>query len=88
MTSTVKRVLYRFKVSGHSPFPVDMLRYDRCFPASEHDSGLITSTIRYEHEGSLTVELLTYQEKKYWHPQDGRWRSFGWEVHPVCEEVV
>lgn len=87
--TAVKRVLYRFKVTGNTAFPIDMLRYDRCFPASARDAGLITSAMTYDNNGALTVDLLTYQERKHWMPNSARWKSFQWEVHPSgVEEVV
>ena len=85
----VKRILFKFKVTGNSPFPLDMLRYDRCFPASERDSSLIATMLAHENTGYLTVELLTYQELKNWLPTTARWKSRSWEVHPsALEEVV
>lgn len=81
---------FRFKVTGNNPFPIDMLRRDRCFPASERDAGLMTSTMTYDNVGPLTVELLVhvFDRPKFWQPTIERWKSFGWEVHPTWETVV
>jgi hypothetical protein len=63
-------------VKGLKHLPLDMLRYDRCFPAGERwayrgkddGSGGITLSIvaRYKHDGGK------------WTPD--RWKTFGWEV--------
>lgn len=48
-------------VSGQGRFPVDMFRYDRCFPASENDSYLIMDTFsRYSH---WTVKVAKHVDK-------------------------
>jgi hypothetical protein len=69
---------YRFKVTvrGNGQFPVDMLRYDRCWPASEQDSYKMS---RDWAEGVRDVVLLTDHDR-IWQPTVGRWRSFTWEV--------
>lgn len=71
------RYLYMFTVSGSSPFPIDMLRYDRCWPESESDSGSISATARNRPHGARFVTLTGHHP-----PTDGRWASFGWTVHP------
>ena len=70
-------VLHRFKVQGEFSFPIDMLRYDCCFPYSEGDSIKIERILRDRTAGP--VELGAYQEKR-WIPTAGRWESFLWKV--------
>jgi hypothetical protein len=65
----------RYVVRGALPFPLDMLRYDAAWPASEHDSGLIRQSV--EHETRGPVEVVIYARRR---PTDGRWQSFGWTV--------
>jgi hypothetical protein len=59
--------LYRYTVEGTGQFPVDMLRYDSCWPSTSKDVPLPTKGGR--------VELVGIQE-----PTLLRWRSFGWTV--------
>jgi hypothetical protein len=69
------------------PFPLDMLRREGCFPATEEDSAKIAMTL-----SSLGRSITTPEERRIklatvkhgwpkWHPTDGRWISFGWEVN-------
>lgn len=51
--SASKRYRTSFIVEGTSVFPIDMLRYDSCFPADEASSNQIASTSR-------EVPLLVY----------------------------
>lgn len=75
-------------VSGRGRFPVDMFRYDHCFPASEADSGLIEST--FEKYGDWTINIARYIDRKpsakavwqqYW--TVARWQSFGVTMNVV-----
>lgn len=68
-------------VTGSGQFPVDMLRYDSCYPASETDSGIIAST--FTNYGTWRVHvrmrpLEKKKDKKYW--TVGRWESFGVKI--------
>ena len=68
-----------------NPFPIDMLRYDRCHPATEGDSSVITRTFTHVGEGfdcdslRCRVALVRLDRYRTWAPSP-RWRSFGWEV--------
>lgn len=67
------RIRYNVEGSGH--FPLDMLRYDSSYPASESDAN------RAEfNSGTRTVVLERVSEDKDWAPTKGRWESFGWQV--------
>jgi hypothetical protein len=59
-----------FAVVGSGDFPHDMLRYDKCWPASEGASRLIGETGRLRR-----VEMKGLRE-----PTARRWYSFGWSV--------
>ena len=75
----------KFTVEGTFPFPVDMLRYDRCYPADSESAINITYSNNHE-SGGLQVTLIARVESKQWKPTEGRWQSFGWKVveyHPV-----
>lgn len=70
---------YRFTVIGAGEFPIDMLRYDRCWPRRE--SGEIAASFRPRLRAALTIDIEGMNE-----PTRDRWTSFGWHVHNV--EVV
>lgn len=72
-----------FTVEGKGAFPVDMLRYDQCWPIDPE------STLAIEH--SLRPETLSKEERRRvrrvtlathgWNkPTRERWRSFLWNV--------
>lgn len=66
-------------------FPIDMLRYDSCFPDSEADSARIVNT-NYQKRNLDDKDLDKFKIKlihvgdKQWKPTDGRWESFGYRV--------
>ena len=52
--------IQRFQVTGRMAFPIDMLRYDACYPDSERDAAIIAAISNYNPkvtEGQLTVSL-------------------------------
>ena len=59
-----------FSVRGRGRFPIDMLRYDSCWPFQTKDSAAI------EADGVRTVTLESASPNR----TAARWRSFGWEV--------
>lgn len=72
-----------FEVRGTGPFPIDMLRYDSCIPASEADSNVIavTHTPGYRRDTEKVVKLRKYTAVRGVAPAtEGRWQSFGWTV--------
>lgn len=79
-----------FKVRGEFLFPLDMLRYDRCFPKTELDAGIIE---RYQGEsesprGPTEVGLVSVSaSKEVCRPNEQRWTSFQWEVVPGSIQV-
>ena len=64
-----------FTVEGSNLFPVDMLRYDLCRPATEHDSNMIELTFRVNTSSPYRITLKGLKT-----PTDARWSSFGWKV--------
>jgi len=71
----------QFTVIGRGVFPLDMLRYDGCYPKLE------TDTITIGKDGLREVELpktlnwgTPHELLKVWVPTVGRWNSFGWAV--------
>lgn len=71
--------MVEFQVSGRGDFPVDMLRYDTCWPRHEHDAAIIESSAR---RGNALREH-TIALKGLRPPTEGRWSSFGWKVDSV-----
>jgi hypothetical protein len=78
-----------FKVSGKGTFPVDMLRYDMCWPRNSSDANsILTPADRAERAAPREVHLETARKVD---PTFARWASFGWVVvacfddqgHPV-----
>ncbi len=75
-------------VSGSGNFPLDMLRYDSCCPATEEDSYLIGNSFNnYDYNWTVCVKkiLLEPLSKKDLHTcfTEGRWQSFGCKVEMV-----
>lgn len=68
---------YRFKVTGKLSFPLDMLRYDRCFPEGSDDAAQIGYTFEPDRRKSeiQTITLIGLSR-----PTDARWSSFLWSV--------
>ena len=71
------RYYQTFTVSGKISFPLDMLRYDHCFPRSPRDSSSICAD---PCGNELTIDLGRYVGTKSEEPTLGRWASFGWHV--------
>lgn len=74
--------LYRHtaKVFFRSEFPLDMLRYDGCSPATEEDSYRIRESITHDGRpqkelNPVTVVRIDDQRQARW--TEGRWNSFG-----------
>ena len=66
------RVFYDYMVQGLGTFPVDMLRYDSCWPKRQED---VTAIQRYERNKIRIVHIRSYRL-----PTFRRWESFGWTV--------
>ena len=65
---------------GATEFPCDMLRYDRCYPATTEDGAEIFESIKADKTRRVVVERLTDTAlfAKDW--TVGRWHSFGWNL--------
>ena len=75
-------MLYLHEATVHvrGRFPVDMLRYDSCFPATAEDASAITDSVRERPRGTGRVRLQAFSKNKiHWTP--ARWKSF-------CAEIV
>lgn len=73
--------LHRFTVEGFpdAGFPIDMLRFDTCWPRSQEDAEKIATQLTARgteiEAGRVRVTLSGMQE-----PTLARWKSFGWSV--------
>lgn len=67
--------IHTAKVKGSGSFPMDMLRYDQCFPATEDDSYEMTraSSVR-----EITVKAWSDRPFSAFTP--ARWHSFTWSL--------
>lgn len=66
-----------FTVQGFGVFPVDMLRYDQCWPERTEDAIQITKRpSEYPPVPPPMVRLVTHGVKI----TNDRWSSFGWTV--------
>ena len=72
-----------FSVQGESPFPLDMLRHDGCWPADTESvwniyisitHGAIQSSLK-SAPARPTIRLRSTEK-----PTVARWASFGWRV--------
>ena len=71
--------MYEFKVSFSSSFPVDMLRYDCCWPKSSEDAIKIAVSLEgTSNWGKENIWLVGIQE-----PTTDRWNSFNAKVVEV-----
>lgn len=79
ITTILKRSFY--------PFPIDMLRYDKCHPLTEHDAHVVEESIRSEggdeHYGVVVVRLHDGADPRW---SVARWESYGFEVERIGEE--
>lgn len=71
---------FRFTVKGIGSFPLDMLRYDGCYPVNlESVLNIQTSfdpRARRARGEPLEIELVSHKGP----PTKGRWDSFMWRV--------
>jgi len=75
--------MIKFTVKGRGQFPLDMLRYDRCFPEDSQsawnmdDSRVMRRVVLIKPEADNTFEGPTVE----------RWSSFGWTVSSDVEVI-
>ena len=67
-------------VEGSGDFPMDMLRYDSAFPATEHDSAIAQN---YHDRRSVALLLRGVNDSG---PTVRRWSSFTWQVVDIFSE--
>lgn len=74
----MKKII-EFRVTGARQFPLDMLRYDHCWPATADDvvtvSEILSGDIPAGHQTQVLMRGLGVTV--------GRWASFGWIVSDI-----
>lgn len=70
----------QFTVRGRCPFPLDMLRYDHCYPYQQRDVGVIEKSQRDNHRSTWYVITLETNGSA---PTESRWSELGWWVDPL-----
>ena len=71
-----------FQVTGAGLFPLDMLRYDNCWPCGEEDIPKIDNDYTCGLQGQRTVTLCRIVRNKNLLPTADRWATFGWLFVP------
>jgi hypothetical protein len=70
----------KFTVRGNGFFPIDMLRYDHCYPSTEKDSAMIIDSFFHQRlSREWEVNLMTNSSKPNVLTKE-RWESFGWKI--------
>lgn len=64
-----------FSVQGSGAFPMDMLRYDLCWPATETDANMLGTVGAFGTNRTISLKGLKP-------PTSNRWASFSWRVVP------
>lgn len=81
-----------FVVEGRYPFPVDMLRYDACYPSDAESATNIAASINPEQNHQLpkgeTFKVTLTATTPRFVPTEGRWESFMWKVTEINGEPV
>ena len=92
----------RFTVVGTGPFPMDMLRYDCCYPARSQDAMEIGLSLARGSDAVRTLDrhvggtpyAVTLVRTTRTKPTGGkggvtldRWKSFGWDLSTVEHSV-
>ena len=65
---------HRARITTSSPFPLDMLRYDACWPESGQDTVAIEKSLEHGSRKPYTVTVRRNSQSKReagWTPPDG-----------------
>lgn len=77
---------HRARISGHGRrFPLDMLRYDACHPATPRDVAILDATIGEICDVPATWEVIVvrFSEAKHHNWTVERWKSFSVTCFPL-----
>lgn len=74
---------WRFVVKGCGAFPIDMLRYDACYPCDQDCTEVITlDRLDERYNAPRSLRLIS----RVGEPTNARWASFGWYVMNCWKE--
>jgi hypothetical protein len=81
MARTIKYQAFTFEVAGSGVFPVPMLHFDRCSPATETDAVNMIQHHRAHDAPQRIIHLIGFAALGYKpEPTAARWQTFGWHV--------
>lgn len=85
---TPQKYVHEATVTFNGRFPIDMLRYDRCYPKTETDSHVIQDSLSGEHNiKDQIVHIVKLDWRK--NPLEcftfGRWQSFCCQIEVITE---
>ena len=73
-----QKVPHTFTVNGRGAFPLDMLRYDRAWPADGDAVDAIS--IAFNDPDARAIRRVTLRTSDELNVTPARWGSFGWPV--------
>jgi hypothetical protein len=82
-TCVSRRTIYEYYATGQGDFPLDMLRYDQCWPTSTDDAFNLLNDDHQcagQHLYQSPNRLRSIRLQSYGEPTIERWSSFGWSV--------
>ena len=79
----MKKADIKFTVEGRGEFPLDMLRYDRCFPRTGVDVEMMERPPEVLNSPRCVTLVALARDWIFWQPTLDRWLSFGWRVIDV-----
>ncbi len=65
----------QFFVMGRGPFPLDMLRYERCWPTDQASVEIIRNSPNTDDLLQVSLSMIGDHQ-----PTPARWNSYGWTV--------
>lgn len=74
-----RRTHITITVSGKGQFPLDMLRYDACWPSSGRDASAIADTF-HNRNVAWSINVTRANTAPF---TNDRWESFGVQVKPA-----
>ena len=69
------KIVYEYFVTGRGDFPLDMLRFDACWPATGEDAARLDVSFLTMKREPRSIRMRSYRA-----PTVDRWSSFGWSV--------
>jgi hypothetical protein len=78
---------YIWSVNGRGAFPLDMLRFDACYPATSADVDAIQRSLDpLERREAGSKGFSVTLRSQIAGAEEARWNSFGWRVSDKREE--